>query len=465
MSIMHMGIERSRNGSLQSILSPEIRFTIPRLQKLHVKPRVGAPIPTRRPVIEQSQQPCHKKKNRPLSPLPVPALMKAYLAAYSKVKRDIPNRSRPIIAKPATRIGRRPVIPQVTRTESRQKSSVLEKSRSLDQQHTTPHPLSIKKCPVLSPVHLEMAPMKPYLDISSELHVVVPRSTPRAVPYSGSHPEICLKSCPAAPPPSPVSPTHPVLDSIRELSVLKESFSTVNPLSHKELPLIPCRIVDPNPPLSPVPYAVPCPPLIRAPSSIMRPRKRLIKRLKTKAKNLKNIISTVVSDDTSKAVINETPKSNVDVYLNKITRGKPSFRLSINRPKTHAELSNISLVNGSNNKHYTVTYNFLIGRKISSKTSILSTSGVLVANKECQTEPQKKKQYKTFIGRPKHERIKLLKTAYRDRISIKPLPNGLCTSSYVNRIMKNGETKRVNQDLVVKIMKAKSTLPSHLCKR
>lgn len=462
MSIVHMGIVPSTDKSLQAILSPEMRFKIPRLPKLHVKPRVGAPIPIRRPVLEQSQQPRPKRKNRPLSPLPVPALMKAYLAAYSKVEREIPHRSRPVIPKPATRLDRRRVMPKVTRTESRPKSSVLDKTKSPDRQLATPHSFRAKKRPALSPVRPE-----PGHNVSPDPNAL--RSTPRAIPYLGSRPEVSLKSCPAAPPTSPVSPEHPVVDtSLSRVSVPKKSFSTVNPLPHRELPPIPCPIVDPNPPLSPVPYAVPCPPLIRAPSSIMRPRKRVIKRVKTSAKKLKKTISRVTSsDETSKTVVNETPKVTVDAYFNKITR--PRSRLSYSRPKTHAELSNVSLVDRSDNKHHhTMTYNFLTGRTVSSKTSISSTSDVVVANKECQTEPQKKKQYKnvsTFVGRPKHERTKLLKTAYRDRISVKPLPNGLSTSSYVNQLMKNGETKRVNQDLVVKIMKAKSTLPSHLCRR
>lgn len=74
---------------LQATLHPDVYIKKSHLPKLHMKLCVGTPIPIRRSALTQSQENC-----LPLSPLSVPALMKAYLTSASKMKCEISHRSR-----------------------------------------------------------------------------------------------------------------------------------------------------------------------------------------------------------------------------------------------------------------------------------------------------------------------------------------------------------------------------------
>lgn len=258
--------------------------------------RVGVPIPIKKPYQNQSAPPRILKKKRSVSPLPAPALMDAYLAPYiAKKKREDAQRSRSTQnsdqCPPVTKQSRK-VISYTPVHKKRIKSKSPEK------------PKLLKK-----PKPYQNPPYQPYTPCPAQVHLACKESK------SG-------------------------LSPLRDIAQLKESILNTVPAPNKELPPIPVPVLYPDL-LTPVPYAVPCPPLVKAPSSIILTKKRLLKKKtmlinKHDPENTRPMVNStraVDVDELAKAVCDEATETCSytsseairDEYLNNTIKGIYTF--------------------------------------------------------------------------------------------------------------------------------------------
>lgn len=240
--------------------------------------------------------------------------------------------------------------------------------------------------------------------------------------------------------------SHPVIHANHKISKIKindkKMIRSKSPLTSSTL----------DPMLTPVPYAVPCGPLIRAPSSIILKKKFRLRRTK-KTKNI-DIINPVQK----RLWMPEHAKAN--------QWGKPTLvngQLVVHDVTEAAQ--DMYLKNTINNKNSSPSKSLGISNSCKPNS---------IPGKNCQTKEKdaskwKKIQYKknppNKTLKQQQNKEKLLKMAYEDQVPAKISPNGLSTSLYNDIVSKNNETKRLNKILLSKLMKAKSTIPSHvICK-